>query len=429
MPLDGLAVRINAAGLDLNGVEHIAPLADHKEIPMKICIAGKNEISVIALNIVLKRYRHADICVCPTQGDDGISGWQPSLVKHAKEYGVEIVNLEDCYEIEDLVFISVQFDQILRPNRFRTKRLYNIHYSKLPFYKGLSPIIWAILNGEQEFGVTLHEIDHGIDTGPIIDQDVFEITDRDTSRDVYLECQQRGAALLDRNLDAIVEKSCKSEPQENWPSTYFESYSESPDAYKLNFRKTAFQISCQVRAFSFREYQVPKLDNFLIGKVIVTSDRSSGRCGVRDKLSQDQLLVSTIDYDCILVRDRTEELFGFSDCDDDSLISTLLGAGYSLNTKNGKGWTPLMIACYNGQRNVVENLLKHGADPNVANTNGTVPIMYTKERFEIDGDPTVLDLLLKHKADLHRHDHFGKNVFDYAKQNGQKRFLEQFSGY
>ena len=292
----------------------------------------------------------------------------------------------------------------------------------------MSPIIWAILNGEYEFGVTLHEIDHGIDTGPIIDQDVFEITDRDTSRDIYKECQKRGATLLDRNLDAIIQKSYNSKPQENRPSTYFGNYSESPNAFKLNLRNTAFQINCQVRAFSFREYQVPKLDDFLIRRVIVTSDRSSGKCGVKDKLSEDQLLISTIDYDCILVRDRTEELFGFSDCDDDSLINNLLSSGYSLNTKNSKGWTPLMIACYNGQKKVVENLLKHGADPNVSNMNGTVPIMYTKERFEIDGDPTIFNLLLKHKADLYRHDYFGKNVFDYAKQNGQKRSLEYLSG-
>lgn len=395
---------------------------------MKICIAGKNEISVIVLNIVLKKYHREDIYVCPTKGDDGISVWQPSLVKHAKHYGVEIVNLENCYEIENLIFISVQFDQIINPNKFRTKQLFNIHFSKLPFYKGLSPIIWAILNGEQEFGVTLHEIDHGIDTGPIIDQDVFEIHDRDTSRDIYLECQKRGAELLERNLNSIIKKSYKSKPQKNWPSTYFGSYSKSPNSFKLNLRKTAFQINCQVRAFSFREYQVPKLDDFLIGKVIITSDRSSGKCGVKDKLSQDQLLVSTIDYNCILVRDRTEELFGFSDSDDDSLISNLLSSGYSLNTKNGKGWTPLMIACYNGHKKVVESLLKHGADPNVANMNGTVPIMYTKERFEIDGDPTIINLLLKYKAELYRHDYFGKNVFDYAKQNGQKRFLEYLSG-
>lgn len=395
---------------------------------MKICIAGKNEISVIVLNIILKKYPQADICICPTKADDGISVWQPSLVKYAKQYGVEIVNLENCYEIEDLVFISVQFDQIINPNRFRTKQLFNIHFSKLPFYKGLSPIIWSILNGELEFGVTLHQIDHGIDTGPIIDQDVFEITDRDTSRDIYQKCQKRGAALLDRNLDAIIRKSYKSTPQKNWPSTYFGNYSESPNSFNLNLKKTAFQISCQVRAFSFREYQVPKLDDFLIRQVIITSDRSSGKCGVKDNLSQDQLLVSTIDYDCILVRDRTEELFSFSDSDDDSLIKTLLSLGYSLNTKNDKGWTPLMIACYNGEKKNVKNLLKYGADPNIANMNGTVPIMYAKERFEIDGDPTVLNLLLKYKADLNRQDHFGKNVFDYAKQNGQKQFLKYFSG-
>jgi methionyl-tRNA formyltransferase len=395
---------------------------------MKICIAGKNEISVAALKIVLDMYKKADLCVCPTLDDDGVSNWQPSLIRHASEYSVDIVTLKECYDIEDLVFISVQFDQILRPHRFKTDQLYNVHISKLPFYRGLSPITWAILNGEQESGVTLHEIDHGIDTGHIIDQDVIDISKKDTSRDIYLRCQLRGAELFKKNLVSMVNKTFKSEPQRNWYSTYYGSYSKSPDAYKLNFHKTAFQISCQVRAFSFREYQMPMIDDFPIREVIITSNRSTSKCGIKKKLSEDRLLLSTIDYDCILILDRNEELFALSDHVEDSTLSNLVKAGYSLDLKNRRGWTPLMVACYNGKSNVVEKLLKHGADANVGNANGTVPIMYAKERFEIDGDPTIINLLLNHRVDFHRVDHFGKTVFDYAEQNDQSRFIQHFSG-
>ena len=55
----------------------------------------------------------------------------------------------------------------------------NCHAGALPFYRGRNPINWALINGENKVGVTVHYIDEGIDTGDIIAQDFIEVTDDD----------------------------------------------------------------------------------------------------------------------------------------------------------------------------------------------------------------------------------------------------------
>ena len=61
----------------------------------------------------------------------------------------------------------------------------NYHPSLLPRYRGGSAINWAVINGEQETGVTIHFIDEGVDTGPIILQEKVAVTDDDTVKSIY----------------------------------------------------------------------------------------------------------------------------------------------------------------------------------------------------------------------------------------------------
>ena len=69
----------------------------------------------------------------------------------------------------------IEFDQIIKPTEFRSNRLFNIHFSYLPEFKGMYTSAIPILQGSTHTGVTLHGIDQGIDTGPIIAQEKFEI--------------------------------------------------------------------------------------------------------------------------------------------------------------------------------------------------------------------------------------------------------------
>jgi methionyl-tRNA formyltransferase len=83
----------------------------------------------------------------------------------------------------------------------------NLHASLLPQYRGAAPINWAIINGENESGVTTFFISHKIDTGDIIMQEKTTVDDTDTAGTLHDKLSLLGAGLLIRTLKALREGS------------------------------------------------------------------------------------------------------------------------------------------------------------------------------------------------------------------------------
>jgi methionyl-tRNA formyltransferase len=85
-------------------------------------------------------------------------------------------------------------------------RVYNIHGGPLPGYRGIpmATVAYAILNGETEFAATLHEVDEGIDTGPVVAERRFPIGPRDGFEDVMVELVEACHQLFVDHLDAAV---------------------------------------------------------------------------------------------------------------------------------------------------------------------------------------------------------------------------------
>ena len=98
----------------------------------------------------------------------------------SKDIGVEckfwaLKNIPNGFEIvEDMdecdIFLSVQYGKILSRDFLKTRKCYNFHPNILPYYGGVGTLSQSILNDEEYSGITLHEIDSGIDTGKIIHQ-------------------------------------------------------------------------------------------------------------------------------------------------------------------------------------------------------------------------------------------------------------------
>jgi methionyl-tRNA formyltransferase len=79
------------------------------------------------------------------------------------------------------LFVSMSFNQIFKKRTFDMPPYgtVNCHAGMLPFYRGRNILNWALINDEKEFGITVHFVDEGVDTGDIIDQKKFPITDFD----------------------------------------------------------------------------------------------------------------------------------------------------------------------------------------------------------------------------------------------------------
>ena len=92
------------------------------------------------------------------------------------------------------LFVSMSYNQIFK-NRITNLPPYktiNCHAGKLPFYRGRNILNWVLINDEKEFGITVHYIDEGIDTGDIITQKTFPISDNDNYKSLltvaFVEC-------------------------------------------------------------------------------------------------------------------------------------------------------------------------------------------------------------------------------------------------
>ena len=104
----------------------------------------------------------------------------------------------------DLAF-SVFYDKIIKEWFIKKcSRILNLHNSPLPRYRGVSPINWALKNGEAQHGVTIHEITPGIDDGPIYAQVLYSIyPDVDEVKDVYARALEYGWTLFTQTMPML----------------------------------------------------------------------------------------------------------------------------------------------------------------------------------------------------------------------------------
>lgn len=348
--------------------------------------------------------------VCPNRTDSGVSTWQPSLIRFAHELGVEVVTLDQVQEIPNIVFISLEFDRIVRPASFRSKRLYNIHFSALPAYKGMYTSALPILHGASRSGVTLHEIDAGIDTGPIIAQAIFDLPDTWTARVLYFAYMKHGFALFREQLDRLVAAEApKATAQSAKGSSYFAKSEIDYASLEINLRDTADGIVRQLRAFSFREYQTPMIAGMQIGAWEILSEQSREKPGAVLERDQDGITLATIDYRLRLSRNRTWEWF--------ELTAENNAQGFDpayIDVRDRNGWTPLIRAAWAGDALLCKQLLDAGANPNITNQNGTTPLMYAVASPETVGGKRVAQLLLAHGADPDRFDRFRRDLASYS---------------
>jgi methionyl-tRNA formyltransferase len=123
----------------------------------------------------------------------------------AEKYGIDYLKHENINSNEFIkyikkyncdLFISMSFDQIFKREiiNLPKHKIINCHAGKLPFYRGRNVLNWVLINDEEEFGITVHYVSEGIDTGDIILQRTFPITDNDNYftllNKAYIECSK-----------------------------------------------------------------------------------------------------------------------------------------------------------------------------------------------------------------------------------------------
>lgn len=224
---------------------------------MKVLLASSSEVSIEVLN-----YLHSQKKVelkCVVTNPDKATGrgqtfTQNSVAKWCYENKVNVKKVENelqfievikVFEI-DLV-ITVAYGHILKDNLLKLPKYgcINLHYSLLPKYRGAAPVQWAILNGDQTTGITIFQLDSGMDTGPIYLQQELEIGPDELTNDLIGRLNRVGVNLINQSLDLIA-TGAKPVPQP------LEGESTAPKFKKedgaLNWMLSAIDIYNRYRA-------------------------------------------------------------------------------------------------------------------------------------------------------------------------------------
>ena len=377
-----------------------------------ICIAGKNDIAVDVLRYCMDHYPGFRILCITNRTETGVNSWQRSFQFFAQQHSIPICTLEDVYDTEDLIFLSAEFDRLIRPDKFRSQELYNIHFSLLPRYKGCYTSVHPLLHGDTTTGVTFHRIRRGIDTGEIIDQQAFAIDPQDTSLDVYKQYIRIGTAVILRNLDNVISGKVSARPQPQENSTYFSLKSIDYAHLALDTACTAFQIRNQIRAFCFRPYQILQWQGEPYVHCEITDHVSEQNPGTILEDSDLYTVISTIDYDVRLYKDVFAELLTAIR---DGMIpeaKRLCTCREILLSQDQDGWSPLITAVCCNCREMVEFLIERGADLTVTDYNGTTLLMYAANTGLRTGDWTLFGLLADMGLDTAQADYTEKRLAD-----------------
>lgn len=147
----------------------------------------------------------------------------------------------------DLFWVN-SYSMILRDDLLKYARVggLNIHAALLPKNRGCNPTQWAIINGEHETGVSLHEIDSGLDTGPIIDQQWVPIFFEDNWLDVRKRLEQATDSLIIENLPNILSENWSAVSQSNRNATVGKR--RTPEDGLFSWSQPLVEIYNKVRA-------------------------------------------------------------------------------------------------------------------------------------------------------------------------------------
>lgn len=222
-----------------------------------LCESGKHEILAVVTQPDRPKGRGNKLLQTPVKEyalAQGLTVYQPQKVKTP-----EFVEL--LHELQPELIVVAAFGQFLSKEILELPKYgcINVHASLLPKYRGAAPIQYAIIKGEKESGVTIMQMDIGMDTGAMLDKVVVPIAENTTMGELHDALREQGAALLLQVIDKIVAGTAVAEPQDNEQATYATLLDRSME--HIDWSKTAQEVHNLIRGFNPAPSTFTKLPN------------------------------------------------------------------------------------------------------------------------------------------------------------------------
>ncbi|MBO6900916.1 MAG: hypothetical protein JJ864_06185 [Rhizobiaceae bacterium] len=158
---------------------------------------------------------------------------------------VDATTIEQLASFSPDLIISAYYPHIipLAARKLSRIRPVNVHPGLLPAYRGKFPTPWYILNGATEFGLSIHRLDGGIDTGPVLVQRQYPIDPEETGHSLYRKTMDCAVTLILEHLDDLLADRLKDRPQVG-VGTYYDSIERR---FPINWNMSARDIERRVR--------------------------------------------------------------------------------------------------------------------------------------------------------------------------------------
>jgi methionyl-tRNA formyltransferase len=168
---------------------------------------------------------------------------QPEKIKHNQQFR------ETLEGLSPQVIVVVAYGRIIPTWMLALPALgnFNVHASLLPKYRGAAPIHWAIANGEPVTGVTVMQLNEGLDTGPILSQQKTPIIENDTAVTLAIRLADIGADLMVKELQKLASGKAKPVPQDDARATLAPPLRKEDGV--IDFSRSAAEIHNRLRGF------------------------------------------------------------------------------------------------------------------------------------------------------------------------------------
>ncbi|MED9903759.1 MAG: methionyl-tRNA formyltransferase [Lachnospiraceae bacterium] len=242
---------------------------------LKALLAAGHEITAVVTQPDKAKGRSGKLSFSPVKEcalEAGIPVLQPVRIKRPEA-------VEELKKYEADVFVVAAFGQILSKEILDMPRYgcLNIHASLLPKYRGSSPIQWAVINGEEKTGVTIQQMNEGIDTGDILYRKEIYLDKKETGESLFARLSVLGAEAITEALSLLEKGELTAVPQKEEDATYTVMLSKAMG--EIDWNKSAEEIERLVRGLN----SWPSAYTFFEGKQLKIWEADTGIGSLAEK--------------------------------------------------------------------------------------------------------------------------------------------------
>lgn len=287
--------------------------------PLRILFMGTPDFAVPALQALLQGPDQVVAVVCQPDKESGRGRklQAPPTKITAAAAGIPVLQpksvrsqpfLDQIAALHLDLIVVAAYGKILPGSLLKLPRLgaINIHGSLLPKYRGAAPIQWALLNGDKETGVTIMQMDEGMDTGDILLPVTIPITEEDTAGTLFARLAEVGGRTLMEAIARLKEGTLSPQKQDDRLAT--EAPMLTKEMGHLDWSQDARRLHCLIRGLDPwpSAYGFLGENRFRFFRPQVVADPVTGPPGTICRADRHGLLVAA-GRDSLLVREIQAE--------------------------------------------------------------------------------------------------------------------------